>query len=114
MQACRRRRSTKLRFWHASVELLVCDIETAHVNELIRVTRREAALTSSESFDLLDQLAAPMRAVGIKVKARATYGKSLRDSLLDVVTNKSPDVVRIYLPPDASCLLSVADHCLRS
>ncbi|OLL28414.1 phosphoketolase [Burkholderia sp. SRS-W-2-2016] len=33
---------------------------------------------------------------------------------LDVVTNKSPDVVRIYLPPDGNCLLSVADHCLRS
>ena len=33
---------------------------------------------------------------------------------LDVVANKSPDVVRIYLPPDANCLLSVADHCLRS
>ena len=33
---------------------------------------------------------------------------------LDVVANKSPSVVRIYLPPDANCLLSVADHCLRS
>jgi xylulose-5-phosphate/fructose-6-phosphate phosphoketolase len=33
---------------------------------------------------------------------------------LDVVTTKSPEVVRIYLPPDANCLLSVADHCLRS
>jgi xylulose-5-phosphate/fructose-6-phosphate phosphoketolase len=33
---------------------------------------------------------------------------------LDVVTNKSPEVVRVYLPPDANCLLSVADHCLRS
>jgi xylulose-5-phosphate/fructose-6-phosphate phosphoketolase len=33
---------------------------------------------------------------------------------LDVVTNKSADVVRIYLPPDANCLLSVVDHCLRS
>ena len=33
---------------------------------------------------------------------------------LDLVTNKSPEVVRIYLPPDANCLLSVADHCLRS
>lgn len=33
---------------------------------------------------------------------------------LDVVTNKSPDIVRIYLPPDANCLLSVADHCLKS
>ena len=33
---------------------------------------------------------------------------------LDVVANKSPSVVRIYLPPDANCLLSVADHCLSS
>ena len=33
---------------------------------------------------------------------------------LDIVTNKSPKVSRIYLPPDANCLLSVADHCLRS
>jgi xylulose-5-phosphate/fructose-6-phosphate phosphoketolase len=33
---------------------------------------------------------------------------------LDVVANKSPGVVRIYLPPDANSLLSVADHCLRS
>ncbi|WP_053765515.1 phosphoketolase family protein [Leptospirillum ferriphilum] len=33
---------------------------------------------------------------------------------LDVVTNKRASVVRIYLPPDANTLLSVADHCLRS
>ncbi len=33
---------------------------------------------------------------------------------LDVVVNKSSEVTRIYLPPDANCLLSVADHCLRS
>ena len=33
---------------------------------------------------------------------------------LDVVANKSPEVVRIYLPPDGNCLLSVADHCLKS
>ncbi len=33
---------------------------------------------------------------------------------LDVVANKSPSVVRVYLPPDANSLLSVADHCLRS
>jgi xylulose-5-phosphate/fructose-6-phosphate phosphoketolase len=30
------------------------------------------------------------------------------------VANKSPEVVRIYLPPDTNTLLSVADHCLRS
>jgi xylulose-5-phosphate/fructose-6-phosphate phosphoketolase len=33
---------------------------------------------------------------------------------LDIVANKSAKVTRIYLPPDANCLLSVADHCLRS
>jgi xylulose-5-phosphate/fructose-6-phosphate phosphoketolase len=33
---------------------------------------------------------------------------------LDVVVNKNPEVTRIYLPPDANSLLSVADHCLRS
>ena len=33
---------------------------------------------------------------------------------IDVVTNKNPDVVRIYLPPDANCLLSTANHCLES
>ncbi len=33
---------------------------------------------------------------------------------IDVVVNKKPDVIRVYLPPDANTLLSVADHCLRS
>jgi len=33
---------------------------------------------------------------------------------LDVVVNKSSEVTRIYLPPDANCLLSVAHHCLES
>ena len=33
---------------------------------------------------------------------------------IDHVINKKAEVVRVYLPPDANCLLSVADHCLRS
>ena len=33
---------------------------------------------------------------------------------MDHVVNKKADVVRVYLPPDANCLLSVFDHCLRS
>jgi xylulose-5-phosphate/fructose-6-phosphate phosphoketolase len=33
---------------------------------------------------------------------------------IDHVANKKAGIVRIYLPPDANCLLSVADHCLRS
>lgn len=33
---------------------------------------------------------------------------------IDQVVNKKADIVRVYLPPDANCLLSVYDHCLRS
>jgi xylulose-5-phosphate/fructose-6-phosphate phosphoketolase len=33
---------------------------------------------------------------------------------LDQMLNKKPEVVRAYLPPDANCLLSITDHCLRS
>jgi xylulose-5-phosphate/fructose-6-phosphate phosphoketolase len=33
---------------------------------------------------------------------------------VDHVVNKKAEIVRVYLPPDANCLLSVADHCLRS
>jgi xylulose-5-phosphate/fructose-6-phosphate phosphoketolase len=33
---------------------------------------------------------------------------------LDVVMNKNPEIVRVYLPPDANTLLSTYDHCLRS
>ena len=33
---------------------------------------------------------------------------------IDLVCNKKAEVIRVYLPPDANCLLSVMDHCLRS
>jgi xylulose-5-phosphate/fructose-6-phosphate phosphoketolase len=33
---------------------------------------------------------------------------------IDYVMNKKADIIRVYLPPDANCLLSVAAHCLRS
>jgi xylulose-5-phosphate/fructose-6-phosphate phosphoketolase len=33
---------------------------------------------------------------------------------IDLLLNKSPEICRIYLPPDANSLLSVADHCLKS
>jgi xylulose-5-phosphate/fructose-6-phosphate phosphoketolase len=33
---------------------------------------------------------------------------------IDHVVNKKSDTIRVYLPPDTNCLLSVADHCLRS
>ena len=42
-------------------------------------------------------------------------GNSHQDpGFIDHVVNKKADVVRVYLPPDANTLLSVADHCLRS
>jgi xylulose-5-phosphate/fructose-6-phosphate phosphoketolase len=42
-------------------------------------------------------------------------GASHQDpGFIDHVVNKKADVVRVYLPPDTNCLLSVADHCLRS
>jgi len=42
-------------------------------------------------------------------------GSSHQDpGFIDHVVNKKADVVRVYLPPDANSLLSVADHCLRS
>ena len=42
-------------------------------------------------------------------------GNSHQDpGFIDHVMNKKADVVRVYLPPDANTLLSVADHCLRS
>jgi len=42
-------------------------------------------------------------------------GNSHQDpGFLDIVANKTSDIIRIYLPPDANTLLSVMDHCLRS
>src|SRR6202022_1772035 len=42
-------------------------------------------------------------------------GNSHQDpGFLDIVANKTADLIRIYLPPDANTLLSVTDHCLRS
>lgn len=42
-------------------------------------------------------------------------GNSHQDpGFLDHVSNKSPDIIRVYLPPDTNTLLSVTDHCLRS
>jgi universal stress protein E len=77
----------------ASVELLICDIETAHEDDLIQLTPRRPAPSSSEFLDLLDQLAAPLRAVGITVKGRTIYGKSLHDSLLSYLCKTRADLI---------------------
>jgi universal stress protein E len=92
-QAAVDKASVLARCLDASVELLICDIETAHEDDLIRVTPRRRAPTSSEFFDLLDQLAAPLRAAGIKVKGRTIYGKSLHDSLLSYLCKTRADLI---------------------
>ena len=47
--------------------------------------------------------------------ARTTTASRTRiPGFIDHVVNKKAEIVRVYLPPDANCLLSVADHCLRS
>ncbi len=46
---------------------------------------------------------------------KTTTGSRTRiPGFIDHVVNKKADIVRVYLPPDSNCLLSVADHCLRS
>ena len=46
---------------------------------------------------------------------RTTTASATRTpGFIDHVVNKKAEVVRVYLPPDANCLLSVTDHCLRS
>lgn len=77
----------------ASVELLICDIETAHEDDLIHVSPHRPAPTSSEYLDFLDELAAPMRAAGIKVKGRTIYGRSLHDSLLSYLCKTRADLI---------------------
>ncbi len=77
----------------ASVELLICDVETAHENDLLRATSHRRALNSTEFFDLLDQLAAPLRALGIKIKERTIYGKSLHESLLSYLCKEPVDLI---------------------
>ena len=43
-----------------------------------------------------------------------TASRTRIPGFIDHVVNKKAEVIRVYLPPDANCLLSVADHCLRS
>ena len=45
---------------------------------------------------------------------RTTMASPQDPGFIDHVVNKKAEVVRVYLPPDANCLLSVMDHCLRS
>jgi universal stress protein E len=76
----------------ASIELLICDIETAH-DDLIPVQPHRPPPSNTQLFNLLDQLAAPVRAAGITVRERTIYGKSLHDSLLAYLREARADLV---------------------
>src|ERR1035438_5173885 len=65
-----------------------------------------------------DDLLKLVRAIPGVMEARILHGRqrfSHQDpGFVDVVVNKKASIVRVYFPPDANCLLSVSDHCLRS
>jgi len=46
--------------------------------------------------------------------SRITTDLRIKIRFLDHVINKKADIVRVYLPADANCLLSIFDHCLRT
>ncbi len=72
-------------------------------------------LTTSRTLSWREEIASLNLLVTSTVWRQDHNGFTHQDpGFLDVVLNKSPEVTRIYLPPDANCLLSVADHCLRS
>ncbi len=67
----------------ASVELLICDIGSA----------RAARATDTELPDLLEALAAPLRAQGIQVGVQLIHGRSLHQSLLDFIRGSNADLI---------------------
>jgi universal stress protein E len=77
----------------ASVELLICDIESALDDEVVTLHAHKTPPSNTQLLDLLDALAAPMRGEGIAVTVRSIYGKSLHDSLLDYIRGSNADLV---------------------
>jgi universal stress protein E len=77
----------------ATVELLICDIESALNDSAVPLHSHEVPLSNTQMLDLLDTLAAPLRAQGTEVTLRVIYGKSLHDSLLDYLRGTNADLV---------------------
>jgi nucleotide-binding universal stress UspA family protein len=76
-----------------SVELLVCDIDAARDDHTFALHARKTHPSKTQLLDLLDGLAAPMRAQGLVVTVRIIYGESLHDSLLAFVRGSTADIV---------------------
>ncbi|OBT52013.1 hypothetical protein VE04_08233, partial [Pseudogymnoascus sp. 24MN13] len=83
------------------------------------LTGRHGLFTSYEAFihivDSMFNQHAKWLKKALETEWRDHNGFSHQDpGFLAVVAQKSPEVVRIYLPPDGNCLLSVMDHCFQS
>jgi universal stress protein E len=77
----------------ASVELLICDIESALDDHVVTLHAHKTPPSNTKLLDLLDALAAPMRALETEVTVRIIYGRSLHDSLLDYIRGSNADLV---------------------
>lgn len=78
---------------NASVELLICDTASALYDQPVRGHLPAAAPSNTQLLDLLETLAAPLRAQGTEVALRIIYGKSLPDSLVDYLPDSKADLV---------------------
>jgi universal stress protein E len=81
------------RSFDASVELLICDIESARDDAAFALHARKTPPSNTQLLELLDALAAPMRAQGLDVTVRLIYGESLHDSLLDFIRGSNADIL---------------------
>jgi universal stress protein E len=77
----------------ASVELLICDAESALDDDIVTLHAHKTPASNTQLLDLLDILATPMRARETEVTVRLIYGKSLHDSLLDYLRASNADLV---------------------
>lgn len=77
----------------ASAELLICDTESARGDEAFAQRARNTHPSNTQLLDLLDSLAAPMRARGLDVTVRLTYGNSLHESLLEFFDSSNADLI---------------------
>jgi universal stress protein E len=77
---------------NGAVELLICEIASA-LNDEAPLSARRSHPDNTELLDMLERLAAPLRAQGTKVSLRIIYGKSLPDTLLDYLRGSNADLV---------------------
>ena len=83
----------------SSVELLICDVESAREDSAMALRARQSHPSNSQLLDLLDELAAPLRSGGLNVALRVIYGRSLHESLLDYFRGSNADLVAKDMHP---------------